>query len=172
MIGQPLGVDGDQQTALSQLQSIAESGEADVDRMQRLEIEDYMAGTQARGQEDILRDLARRGQAGGGDVLRARLGANQAASQSASQIGRGAIADRAGRRLDAIRESGLQAGEMSGQEIQRGASNQRAETAYNQLFANLNTDAARFGAFCLDPPNRFPRSVRSNARPPTRALPR
>lgn len=135
-----------ERTALSQLQDVAETGEADIDRIQRLEIEDYLSGVQGRGQEDILRDLARRGQGGGGDVLRARLTGSQQASQQASQLGRGAIADRAGRRFEAIRDVGAQAGAMSGRNLQREAANQQAQTAYNSLFANLKTDAARFGA--------------------------
>lgn len=135
-----------ERTALSQLQDVAETGEADIDRIQRLEIEDYLSGVQGRGQEDILRDLARRGQGGGGDALRARLTGSQQASQQASQLGRGAIADRAGRRLQAVRDVGAQAGAMSGRTLQREAANQQAQTAYNSLFANLKTDAARFGA--------------------------
>lgn len=48
--------------------------------------------------------------------------------------------------MQAIRDVGAQAGAMSGRNLQREAANQQAQTAYNSLFANLKTDAARFGA--------------------------
>ena len=139
--------EGDERLALTQLQELAETGEADIDRIQRLELEDAIAGAQGRGREDALRDVARRGQlGGGGDALRARISGNQQASQLASQLGRGAIADRAGRRMQAIGQAGLQAGEMSGRDLQRQMANQASQNRFSELWANQQTDAARYGA--------------------------
>ena len=136
----------DEITSLSQLKELAETGEADIDRIQRLEIEDYVAGAQGRGREDALRDVARRGQFGGGDALRARISGNQQASQLASQMGRGAIADRAGRRMQAVGEYGQQAGAVSGRELGRQMANQQSQNRYSELWAGLQTDAARYAA--------------------------
>lgn len=132
--------------ALSQLQELADTGEADIDRIQRLELADDVAGIQARGREDALRDLGRRGQLGGGDALRARLSSNAAASDAAAQMGRGVIADRAGRRADAVRDYAAYAGDVSGRDLGREYQNQQAQNRYSELWANLQTDAARFGA--------------------------
>lgn len=145
MVGRPETY-GDERQSLAMLKELAQKGETDLDRMQRLETEDAISGAAQRNEEDLLRDLARRGQGQGGDALRARLSGNQAASQLAAQMGRGALADRASRRMNALSQYGAMAGDISGRDIQREMANQSAQNRYNELWANLQTDAARYGA--------------------------
>ena len=136
----------DERSALSQLKALSETGEADIDRIQRLEVMDDIARQQSMGREDALRDLARRGQYSGGDALRARLSSNAAASDAASQMGRGVIADRANRRMQAVRDYGAYAGDVSGRDLEREYQNQAAQNQYNTLWANLQNDQARYNA--------------------------
>lgn len=136
----------DERRSLAMLQDLAERGETDIDRIQRMELEDAISGAQARGREDILRDLGRRGYGGGADALRARISGNQQASQLSAQLGRGAIADRAMRRMQAVGQYGQQAGETSQRDLQRETANQAAQNRYSELWANMQTDAARYGA--------------------------
>lgn len=137
---------GDERRSLSQLRELAERGESDLDRIGRLELEDSISAAQGRGRQDLLRDLGRRGQGGGGDALRARIAGNQRGATTAAQLGRSAIADRALRRMNAVGQYGAMAGDISQRDIGREMANQAAQNRYSELWANIQNDAARYGA--------------------------
>jgi hypothetical protein len=132
--------------SLARLREIADEGEPALDRIQRMEMEDAIAGAHGRATESTLRDVARRGALGSGDELRARIAAGAQAGQMASDYGRGTVADAALRRLAATRDLGQMAGDVRGQDLQRAGRNVDIANRFNELFSAMKTDEARYGA--------------------------
>lgn len=136
----------DQQRALDILRRQAETGETELDRIQRLEAMDAISGAQARGTEDALRGAARRGALGSGDELRYRLAAGGQATQLAAELGRSAVADAALRRLQAAGTYGAAAGQARGMDLERSGRNADIANRFSEIYSQMKTDEARENA--------------------------
>jgi len=131
-----------QSLALQQMQQIAQGGMPLADQLATQEIGRAVTGDARRAQLNALNSMRARGQSGGG----AELLAGQAAGQQASELARGYGSDVAReamlRRLGAIGQAGSLSGQMRGQTMDLNAMNAQTTNNWNNLVANLRTNAA------------------------------
>lgn len=131
-----------QARALGRTEEVARSGSGLVDRLNAQEAMQRLASESQAADEGVLRNMAARGQLGGGDELQARLvgsaNRNNAAAQAAASMTR----DAAMRRLAANEQAFGQAGQMRSADIGVQGANAGFINNFNALAANLQTQAA------------------------------
>lgn len=112
-----------QMNALRQLQQISSGGLRPEDRFALSQIEQQTARENQAAQNDVIRNLAQRGQAGGGAELAARLQASQAGANQLSNQGLqvGALASQ--RALEALANTGSLAGNLRSQDYNAASRN-------------------------------------------------
>lgn len=128
------------------LEEVGREGLPLEERMAAQGIQDQMAQEAARSNDAVLRDLAARGQAGGGTEIAARLQANQYAANRANQAGSDLARDAALNRIRFGQEAGEAAGQLRGQDIDLRARNASATNQFNQNIANMITERNRAAA--------------------------
>lgn len=122
---------------LAGLEDIAEEGLPLVDRLQQQQMSQQVMGQQQRATQNILRDLAARGAAGGGTELQARLAGQQGAMQTASDLGAQMEGQAALRRLQAGSQAGQLAGQLRGQDISLNQARSAQAERFNQIVAAI-----------------------------------
>lgn len=139
-------VRANQLTALSGLEQIGQEGLPEVDRLAADEAQQGILGAFGANREATLESLAHRGIVGGG-VMGAAMGG---ADQNIMDLARGLSSDltrqSGDRRLQALAQVGSLAGQVRGQDIERGRANQDAVSRFNEWVSNLKNQAAQFSA--------------------------
>lgn len=142
-----LGYEGDpavQQAQMDALAKLAEYSTGDLTEADRLNLQEAQveASRADRGrQEATLQAMARRGQAGGGAELAARLQSSQSASEQASQQAKASMVAAQQRALQAISRRGALAGDIRGQGFSEAAKKSQAMDAIRRF-----NETNRFGA--------------------------
>lgn len=122
-----------QMGALEQLSEIGEVGLTDAEKAAMRQIRRESAGEARAQQESILQEMARRGAAGGGQELAARLAASQAAAGRMAGEG-DVLAQMAQQRaLQAMSQAGQLGGQIRGQEFGEQADVARARDIISQF---------------------------------------
>ena len=145
-----------QKDAMKQMMDLAKAGSGDAQyQAQRAEGEVSAQNARKRQQQDMLRQYASQGLAGGSQELLAGVANNQASEQSQRVTNLQAAAQNDSRRLDALRGAANQANSIRGDNYrteaantsvinsfnQRNASNQNN---YNQYATGLQNDAEKY----------------------------
>lgn len=123
-----------QNKALSSLQDIGESGGLRLQDKAALQDALIKSETQARGARDsIVSDMARRGQAGSGFEVAARIGGNQQSQDALANASLKTASDANGRALDAIMKGGELGTQYRNQDFQEQAQKANATDRINQF---------------------------------------
>lgn len=119
--------------ALRQLAALSEGGLTEGDRLAMTEAQIDASRADRGRQEAILQALARRGVAGGGQELAARLSSSQQAADQAAAMQRSQLQAAQQRGLQALAQQGQMATEMRGQEFGEAARRAAAADAINRF---------------------------------------
>jgi hypothetical protein len=144
-----LGYEGDpvvQQAQMDALAKLAEYSTGDLTEADRLNLQEAQieASRGDRGrQAAILQAMARRGQAGGGAEMAARLQSAQSASEQASQQARASMVAAQQRALQAISQRGALAGDIRGQAFSEAERQSQAMDAIRRFNETNRMNAAR-----------------------------
>lgn len=136
----------DQIRALQGLQIIATQGQTPAEKLAAQQAIDQIAGESQRATEALVRELGARGRLGGGVEARLRIAGGEAAQGLAGELGRDLARQALERRFGALQAGGQLAGQIRGQDFQRGVANQQALQRFNEFVARQRQEAARFGA--------------------------
>jgi len=136
----------DQMRSLGYLQQVQREGMPLADRLAAQQATDAVAAEAGRAQEAVLRSLAERGRLSGGNELQARLLASQGTGQLAADMGVGLAQDAINRRYGAALDAGGLASGIRSQDEALAAENAAMINRFNEMAANLQTDAARYAA--------------------------
>jgi hypothetical protein len=128
---------------LAGLEQVAAEGMPLVDRLQQQRVQESILGSQQRGTQNVLRDLAARGQLTGGTGVQARLAAGQGAMNVASDMGAQLAQQAALRRLGAGGQAAELAGQIRGQDIGLGAARSGQAERFNALTAAILNQGAQ-----------------------------
>jgi hypothetical protein len=128
--------------ALSQVQDVAAEGLPAADRQAILEAQQAAAQLQQRGTEATLQNLAARGRLGGGTELAARLAAGSEGANIGADLAGQASAESALRRLAAAGQAGQMGGQLRGADVQTELANKQFVERFNELVAQMQTQAA------------------------------
>lgn len=131
-----------QMMALRQLQGVAQDGLPLADQLATQEIGRNVTGDVARGQMNALNMLRQRGMGSGGLGLQASMAASQQGAEMARGYGSDVAREAMLRRLQAIGQSGNLAGQIRGQSMDLSSQNAAATNNWNNMVANLRTQAA------------------------------
>lgn len=132
--------------AMFGMEQVGREGLPLQDRLLADEAQRAVAGEFGRANENIVRNLAARGRAGGGSELVAR----QMAAGQGAELARGLGSDLAqqsiANRLMGMREASGMAGQTRGMDAQTAALNSQMQNRYNEFISGLKTQAAQNAA--------------------------
>lgn len=146
--GQFRGIDEDpaaeqmQLRNLGRLEDIAGEGMPLVDRLAADEAQRSVAQEGSRARDQIMADMARRGRGGSGAELAAKLASAGDQEEMARGMGSDLARQALERRLSAIGQMGMQAGQFRGQNISKEAQISQMQNRYNEFVSSQNTQAA------------------------------
>lgn len=146
--GEFRGIDEDPEAQLMQLRNlrrledVAREGLPLSDRLQAEEAQRALASEGARAREAIVSELARRGRAGGGAELAAKLAGAGQQEELARGMGSDLAQQLLNRRLMAMGQLGAETGAYRQQNIGKEAMISEMQNRYNQWLSDLNTQAA------------------------------
>lgn len=127
---------------LGRLEDIAQEGLPLVDRLRVQEAQRGLANEGSRAREAVLSNLRRRGRAGGGSELAAKLATAGAQEEAARGRGSDIAMQSTLARQAGIRDLGSALGDFRGQNINKEAQLSDMRNRYNQYFSGLGTTAA------------------------------
>ena len=131
---------------LGQIQEAGREGLPLVDRIAAQKIQDRMAMEGKRSGDAVIRDLAQRGQLCGGEEVVARMAGGQQAMNMAGQMGADLAQEAALNRIRFAGAGAELAGNIRGQDVSTQAQNANMMNRFNELVANMQTQAARDAA--------------------------
>jgi hypothetical protein len=124
------------------MEQVAREGLPLQDRLRAQDAQRAIAGELSRADEAVLSNLARRGRAGGGTELAARLATQGRAAETARGMGSDLAQQSIQNRLMALQAAPQMAGQIRGQDINKLAQNAAMQQRYNEFVSNLRTQAA------------------------------
>lgn len=135
-----------QVTGVNKLERIAEQGMPLEDRMAAQQAEQSMVEGAGRTQQNILRDLAARGQLSGGMEMQARLSGQQQAANMGSQMGTDLARQSALRSLQAGTDLTQAAGNVRAQDVNVSGQQADAINRFNEMQAQMQNAQAQYAA--------------------------
>lgn len=132
--------------SLGTLEQVRDQGDTLLDRLQTDRSNREILGSADAANEGVLRNIAARGQLGGGDELQARLNANQGIENSASDIAGNLAEQRALRRISGAESAANVAGNIQASDVGQQKLNADYITRLNEITAAQRNEAARSNA--------------------------
>lgn len=131
---------------VARLERVAQEGLPTAERISAQEATDAISREHQRGTSATLQDLGERQALSGGDEVQARLAAGQGTTNLAGSLGRNLVRERMLSRLAGTTAAANLAGDVRTQDVSTQAANASYVNRFNELLANLQTNAAQYGA--------------------------
>lgn len=119
--------------SLTGMRELGRTGLTDVDRLSNVRAQEAMAQSSRREREAVLRNLAARGQLGGGDELQARLATTGEQANQASDMGARLAEQAALRRVGAMGSAGQMAGQLRAADVGEQTARADVSQRFNEL---------------------------------------
>lgn len=135
--------------SLGTMEEIRDHGDTLSDRLGSERTQNQILGASKSANEGVLRNMAARGQLGGGDELQARLGANQGLQNQAANMASQLAEQRALRKISGAQMSGSMAGQIRAGDIGVQGMNADYITRLNEITSQQRTAAAKDNAAAM-----------------------
>ena len=131
------------------MEQFRDQGDTLVDRLGADRLQSQALSASDAANEGVLRNMAARGQLGGGDELQARMGANAGLQNQAASMAAQLAEQRSGRRMEGAQAAGGMAGQIRAGDIGVQQMNADYVTRLNEITSAQRTEAARSNAAAM-----------------------
>jgi hypothetical protein len=132
--------------SLGTMEQVRDQGDTLLDRLGTEKANQQVLGSANAANEGVLRNLASRGQLGGGDELQARLAANQGIENNAADLSSNLAEQRALRKISGAQGAASLAGNIQEADVGQQKMNADYITRLNEITSQQRTEAAKSNA--------------------------